>query len=82
MLALAGACLFGAQSQGPDAWGSREDGFEGDVLGAALTYRGMFQLARDGGFQDEFGDHVLALAPLEGEELVITLKLVAKGRIS
>jgi len=82
MLALAGACLFGAESQGPGAWGQEEIDFVRNLYGAVMTYAKLFRMAVDQEFQAEFGDHVLALASLEGEDPDITVQLVSKGPIS
>lgn len=82
MLALAGACLFGARSQGPTGWGSDEDGFGRNMIGAMLTYAKLFELAADREFEGEHGEHVLALVSIEPVELPdITVQVIARGRL-
>jgi hypothetical protein len=79
MLALAGFCMFGAMSQGPAAWNTEEPAFMQTLIGAVLVYRELAQKATDDEFKDAFGDHVVGLARLEGEEPHVEFQILAKG---
>jgi hypothetical protein len=75
MLALADFCLFGAMSQGPDAWGSAPEDFVRNLMGAVVAYRNLAMLAADGEFHAQLGERVLGMAACAGEEPDFTLRL-------
>jgi hypothetical protein len=61
MLALAGFALFGAMSQGPGAWRSREQEFTQNLEAAAQFYCRLAMMVADQEFQTVHGDGVLAM---------------------
>jgi hypothetical protein len=69
MLMLAGFCLFGAMSQGPEAWGPLVDPetYEQDMWGAANVYFRCAMAAADGQFEAQYGHQLLGVARAEGE---------------
>ncbi len=61
LLFVAGACFFGAVSQGTEGWKqSDEETFMRDIYGALTTYRYLMETVADNQFESEYGDSILA----------------------
>ena len=81
MLSLAGACFFGALSQGPSSFGLRqirtelhpelreavEETFDHDLHAAIGLYGHLTMLVADSRFDDGYAPHVVALVSQEGD---------------
>ena len=80
MLALAGICVAGAMSQGPEAWGTDRRTFERDTYGAVLAYSMLAFLTMDEEFEAKYGDHVLALAEVTTATPNITMRVIHSGK--
>lgn len=81
MLFVAGACFFGALSQGPEGWEeSDEETFMNNLFGTLYVYSEFMEMVADKMFENEYGDSILAMVTQPEFELPpANVKIIRHG---
>jgi hypothetical protein len=78
MLMLAGFCMFGAMSQGPDGWSVEAERFMENLEAAMRCYANLAMQVADGEFEALYGDRLIAA--VKDRDGRIAMEILERGK--